>query len=137
FATIGYFAFATQLWLDGLWRGRAALIALLSLGALLFSTSSTAYLGATLFLALVFLHCAWRITRGGVRPVVGVILLVVPLVVAIGTAFLLLNPELSRSADDTFNTILWNKMSSSSGVERSTWNAQAITNFYDTYGLGA
>jgi hypothetical protein len=35
------------------------------------------------------------------------------------------------------NNFVLNKMSTASGIERSSWNRQAIQNFFDTFGLGA
>jgi hypothetical protein len=36
-----------------------------------------------------------------------------------------------------FDDILFDKMESDSGVERMSWNTQALTNFRDTWGFGA
>jgi hypothetical protein len=51
-------------------------------------------------------------------------------------ALLLLNEAILRAVADFFDTLLFSKLGSESGVERSSWNAQALENFLDTAGLG-
>jgi hypothetical protein len=41
-----------------------------------------------------------------------------------------------RAVTELVRITLWEKSSSSSGIERGMWNAQALQNFLDTYGLG-
>lgn len=62
--------------------------------------------------------------------------LATPLLIGLITAVVLLNNPLRLYLEDAINTVILTKLSSSSGVERSAWNAQALTNFLDTYGFG-
>jgi hypothetical protein len=47
-----------------------------------------------------------------------------------------LNDDWSMSIMSMMDAMIFNKMSTSSGIERSSWNAQAIQNFLDTMGFG-
>lgn len=137
FATLGFFAFSMQLWLDGAYRRTALGIALLSLLALIFSTSTTAYVGMSMFLALALARSFTRMTAARATPQVVAFMLVCPVIIAGIAAIILLNEQLSAYAHDTMQSALFDKLTSSSGLERSAWNTQALTNFTDTYGLGA
>jgi hypothetical protein len=136
FATLGYFAFATQLWLDGVYATRSAFVALLSFIALVFSTSTTAYVGASLFLAFVFLRCCWHIGIGRISRPAAIFVLFAPIMLSVLVILVVLTPSLNEYAHEALRTIFWDKLSSSSGVERSAWNANGLRNFYDSYGLG-
>jgi hypothetical protein len=48
-----------------------------------------------------------------------------------------LGDSTSAYVGDLLDTMVLNKLSTSSGVERSNWNSQAIQNFLDTFGFGA
>ena len=136
FATLGFFAFAMQLWLEGAYRRTALGIALLSLIALIFSTSTTAYVGMSMFLVLALTRCLTRMTAARATPQVVAFMLVFPLIIVGLAAAILLNDQLNAYAQTTMQTALFDKLSSTSGVERSAWNTQALINFGDTYGLG-
>jgi hypothetical protein len=45
-------------------------------------------------------------------------------------------PRVVEVLSDFVNEAVMNKAGSSSGVERMGWNAQGVTNFLDTYGIG-
>jgi hypothetical protein len=55
-ATLGYFAFTSRLWLLGISSRLTSMLALLSLTAVLFATSTTAYVGLAAFLSLTYLE---------------------------------------------------------------------------------
>ncbi|HEY1541572.1 MAG TPA: hypothetical protein VGG01_04105 [Xanthobacteraceae bacterium] len=137
FATLGFFAFAMQLWLEGVYRRIALAIAMLSLVALIFSTSTTAYVGMSMFLALALIRCLTRMTAARATPQVIAFTLIVPLIIVGITALILINDQLGAYAHETVQTALFDKLTSTSGVERSAWNMQALVNFADTYGFGA
>jgi hypothetical protein len=136
FATLGFFAFSMQLWLEGAYRRTALGIALLSLIALIFSTSTTAYVGMSMFLVLALTRCLTRMTAARATPQIVAFMLVLPLIIVGLAAVILLNDHLSAYAQATMQTALFDKLSSTSGIERSAWNAQALINFADTYGFG-
>lgn len=134
--TIGYFAFTSRLWLLN-WNSRfTGLLALLSLIAILFATSSTGYVGLLGYLAVAYVEISLKVmSRPSTRQMQLFVLTGPPLVLAIGLA-IALNDSLSSSAHDLFDMFLFEKLSSQSGVERSSWNAVALQSFIDTFGLG-
>jgi hypothetical protein len=53
------------------------------------------------------------------------------------TAFILANSSLYELLFNYVNELILSKPTSDSGVERASWNALALQNFFDTWGLGA
>jgi hypothetical protein len=135
--TSDFFAFCTKLWLDGIRPRLTALLALLSLLALAFSTSSTGYAATTGFLALLFLASLVQVFCRRVRRTRLVLVAVFPLIVAAGLIGLRLDQPAWRVVSELVDDSIFNKMKSSSGIERAKWNEQALVNFSDTHGLGA
>jgi hypothetical protein len=135
--TLGYFAFTGKLWLQGIYPRSSGILALLSLMALVFSTSTTAYVGLAVLLSLCYLETLiqafWKpITRYMTFFLVGA-----PLIVLVSITMIAMNDSASSYVQSLLNTMVLNKMSTESGVERSSWNKQAMQNFFDTFGLGA
>jgi hypothetical protein len=135
--TAGFFAFCTKLWLDGVRARLAAPLALLSLLALVFATSSTGYVATAGFLSLLFIASLAHIVKGKARRSTFVLATVFPILIAGGVIGLRLDGALWRTASQVVEVSLFDKMNSSSGVERGKWNDQALINFADTGGLGA
>lgn len=134
--TLGYFAYTFKLWLLGVNTRTMLILSLLSFLALIFSTSTTAYVGlagvlAWLYFEVVVSMISRSMTRQGllfatVAPLSG---LVIALCIA-------LNDSASAYVGDLLDTLIFNKMSTASGVERSMWNSQALQNVLDTAGFG-
>jgi hypothetical protein len=59
-----------------------------------------------------------------------------PVVSSIVVVLICLNDPLYIYLRDLLDVFVLDKMSTSSGIERSTWNAQAVQNFVDTFGFG-
>jgi len=134
--TIGFFAFSTRLWLAGVYLRATVPLTLLSFAALVFSTSSTGYAGTTAFLGALFLvGFAQMLTRPVTRTMLGFVGLV-PAILAVGLLGLRLYPPAWNVLVEMVNQTVFDKLASSSGVERSLWNTQALTNFVDTHALG-
>lgn len=134
--TLPLFAFAFNLWIRKVRPLYSGAVALSSLTALLLSTSGTAYFGLSVyFLGFGLLQLLRGMHQGRIPRARALIILGIFAVVALGSAFLF---ELRIAARITtfFDHTVANKLSSSSGVERSSWNRQAWTNFLETYGLG-
>jgi hypothetical protein len=136
FATLGLFAFAIRLWLEGVYERAAALVAIASLIALTFSTSTTAYVGAAIFLVLTVLWSLGKMFAGRANPQTVTFVLTIPVAIGLITLVVLLNNPLRLYLEDAINTVFVTKLSSNSGMERAAWNTQALTNFFDTYGVG-
>jgi hypothetical protein len=135
--TLGYFAFSGKMWLLGTHSRFAGALALLSLTALIFSTSTTAYVGLSVLLVLCYLETLFQALRKPITPHMGFFLVVIPLIASIAVIAIALNDLYSAYVQDLIDTMVLNKMSTDSGVERSSWNAQAMQNLIDTFGFGA
>jgi hypothetical protein len=135
--TLGYFAFCLKLWLQGFHTRLTFILAILSLVAMLFSTSTTAYVGLSTFLLLVYLECLIKLLSRPVPSQTVMFLIVAPILASLVVVAIALNDASWNYVRDLLDTMVFNKLSTDSGVERSSWNSQAIQNFFDTWGLGA
>ena len=135
--TLPLFAFTFSLWLSNVKPAYSGTLALGSLAFLLFSTSTTAYVGLAGYLACVGLVLAWRGLANGRIPQLGPLMLVAAFgLVAVGTV-VIFEPELVRRIGNFFDVTVINKLQSDSGISRSSWNHQAWLNFLETYGVGS
>ncbi|MBO9397638.1 hypothetical protein J7400_13200 [Shimia sp. R9_2] len=135
--TIGLFGFWLRYWV-GDRSNVLAIICLLAVTVMVLrSTSSGTYAAVGAFM-LIFLGLQLRHMHLDHLPpaqvrMLGAVAVLLPLFV--GTAVLILN--LVPAVGDYFDHVLFSKLSSSSGVERMSWNRQAFVNFWDTWTLGA
>jgi hypothetical protein len=134
--TLGYFAFATSLWLSGVAVRLTLVLSVLSFFALLFSTSTTAYAGLSGYLFVEFVVIVIKFLLGRVRPQMLIFLIFAPIILAVVIIAICLNDASYAYVANLLDTMVLNKMSSGSGIERSNWNHQAIQNFLDTFGFG-
>ncbi len=135
-ATLGFFAFSFRLWLLGLRTHITGPLAGLSLLALLFSTSTTAYVGLAGLLTFIYLQTVLRTFQRPVSPEAWVLLLGAPILLAVVVLAIALNDVSAAYFGNLLDTMVLNKMSTDSGIERSMWNRQGMQNFYDTFGFG-
>jgi hypothetical protein len=134
--TVSLFAFCTKLWLSRVWTFATGPLVLLSLAALVFSTSSSGYAGLAAFLAMLFLVGLGQIaTRPVPKPIFAFVTIMPVLVVALVVG-LRLHPASWQTVSELVEQTVIDKLSSQSGVERSRWNQQALINIADTAGLG-
>ena len=130
-------AFWLHMWMRGQGgRLTAAMLALTAVAAVR-STSSAAYVALGAYLLIYGSVAGTAALRRAVSEREVTIALVALLsgwgaLLAAAVAYELV-PSVTAFIDDT----LLDKLGSSSGVERMSWNAQAWRNFVDTYGLGA
>ena len=134
--TLGYLAFTSRLWLLGFYSRLSGTLALLSLFAILFATSSTGYVGLVGYFAVTYLEILLRVISGRSTHQMRLFVLAVPPLLLIISLSIALNDTLASSAHDLLDMFLFEKLSSSSGVERSSWNRMALQSFFDTFGLG-
>ena len=135
--TLGYFAFTNALWMWGIRPRLTLTLSLLSVAALVFSTSTTAYVGLSAFLLIRY---AGILVRAAHRPLtrqMTLFIVGVPIVLLILGIAVAMSVEASAYVSDFLDTTVLNKMATDSGVERSAWNRQALEVFFDTYGFGA
>jgi hypothetical protein len=135
--TVGFFAFCTKLWLDGIRPRLTGALASLSLLALAFATSSTGYAATSGFLGLLFVSSLVQVLFRRVRRSTFVLATVLPVLVAVGVTGMHLDAPLWNTVNEVVDASIFDKMESSSGIERAKWNDQALVNFFDTRGLGA
>jgi hypothetical protein len=136
YTTLGYFAFASTLWLYGIAPALTMSLSLCSFTALMFSTSTTAYVGLAAFLALGFLATLVRSLFRPPTPQMIMFLVGAPIVLSLTVIVIALNDEWAAYATNLLDTMILSKASTSSGAERATWNAQGLQNFIDTFGFG-
>lgn len=134
--TLGFFAFSLRLWSLGLRPYLTGWLAALSLLALVFSTSSTAYAGLAGFMTFFYLQLLLRAFQRPATAQTWLLLISVPILLLIFGFAIALNDVSAAFFQNLLETTVLNKMSTSSGIERSSWNRQGLQNFYDTFGLG-
>ena len=109
---------------------------LLQIMLLVLSTSSTAYLGLIALALIYFGESFWELrpnstSSTSVTRVAALISLVLIMVIVV-----LSIPEARDQFYDLVSATLLEKNTTDSGIERQAWNAQALQNFFDTYGIG-
>jgi hypothetical protein len=137
YATLGMFAFTGRLWLCGVLPRLTFALAALSLLALIFSTSTTAYVGLFVFFTIVYLDSLIRTCTNRVTSQMFAFIWASPVVISIFVIVLALNDAQWLYVHDLLEAMIFNKLSSGSGIERTAWNQQALTSFFDTFGFGA
>ncbi|WP_267360557.1 MULTISPECIES: hypothetical protein [unclassified Methylobacterium] len=135
-ATLSTFTVSCRLWLGNVYPRINLPIAMLSLLLLLFSTSSTGYAGLPVCFALLYFGALYRITCGKSSYMDAYFVSAVPLTIFIIICFIIYDHDLFQQLSFFFDQALFSKGSSESGIERGTWNADALQSFYSSYGLG-
>ncbi|MDX6710284.1 MAG: hypothetical protein QOH96_1300 [Blastocatellia bacterium] len=136
-ATLGYFAFSGTLCLLGFRPRLMFILSSFSLCALIFSTSSTAYGGLAVVLVLGYFAAFLAVVRGASTIQMNYFVITTPIILSVVFCVIALNEDYSTPIYNLLDTTVFNKFSTSSGLERSSWNRQALQVFIDTYGFGA
>jgi hypothetical protein len=111
-------------------------MALASLALVILSTSSTGFAGAPLVASILY---AGLVRRSGFqpnRPFSSAAVLCTPIILIVVMLGVLLDERASETVRGYIDTLILNKSSSTSAVERSSWNAAALQNFFDSFGFG-
>jgi hypothetical protein len=135
-ATLGALGFCGTLWLCGRRPALTGWLAVASIALLLFSTSSTGLAGVPLIGVIIV---ATATARGGfhaTRPLSSSLLLCAPLIAIAAVLIAQMNLDATEPLKGYIDELLFNKGTTASGIERSTWNEVALQNFLDSYGLG-
>jgi len=130
------FVFCLNLWMLG-WRPKlAGALAVATAGMLLISTSGSAYVGLAGYLVVLLFSRPNLVTRAAAarKHRMWIIAACTGLLGALYVVLFL--PAIAHALIDFVDTTVLSKAGSSSGVERMGWNAQGMTNFFDTYGIG-
>ncbi|ANT63269.1 hypothetical protein AYJ57_22605 (plasmid) [Salipiger sp. CCB-MM3] len=131
--TSGLYGFWFALWFrDQTSRLRIAMVVLTGL-ALLRSLSTAGMVNFVVFSGL-FLVWHMRAAARERKGITAYILLTMFVPFAVGVTVVIFN--FVPAIPDFIDTLVFNKMDSSSGEERMSWNVQAMQNFRDSYGLG-
>ncbi|MFZ5618057.1 MAG: hypothetical protein ACOZAA_12145 [Pseudomonadota bacterium] len=132
--SMGLFAwnFLRFLQTRGLWHLAASL---LLLGCIVVSFSTTAYAVMSLLIIIWSLHTVYTLVRRGLSADHLTALFSSALASALLIAFLFYEP-LRLRAYELVEILFGRKLQSASGIERSAWNMQALSNFVETFGLG-
>ncbi len=134
--TLQLFAFCTSLWLVGYRRKTAGALAAMTGMLLLISTSGSAYVGLGGYLTVLFFSRPGRIAKSANARKARMWTLMACLGVLAALYIVLFMPGVVRALSDFAEATVLSKADSQSGVERSSFNTQAFTNFLDTYGIG-
>lgn len=134
--TLGCLAFTSRLWLLGIRRRYTGVLSALSLLALLFSTSTTAYVGLAAYGFIIYMEIGVHAMRKSLTPQMWWVLIGCPLAIAIGTIIIALNDNYSDYALYLLDTMVLGKMSTASGMDRAAANSLALQSFFDTGGFG-
>ena len=140
-SVFGYFSLALFAFWFVYWRlgGKARyrrLYMLGSLAATIFSTSSGAFAALGVFLAITVSIAASDFLRRKAPTPTIVLVLGVCAAAPIAIAGFFIALQVSDGFYTYMDQLVFSKMTSSSGVERTSWNQQAMQGFYDSYLLG-
>jgi hypothetical protein len=135
-ATLVYFAFTSKLWLLGIKPRVTFPLALLSLCAVVLATSTTGYVGLAVLLGYLYLQALLPALYRPITIQTRNFILATPFVLGLLAVVIALNTEYSAYVQNFLDGTIFNKLSTASGVERSSWNNQALQNFIDTFGFG-
>lgn len=134
--TLPLFAYHLKLWLVGRDNRWSLALAGCTFLLLLISTSTTGYIGLVVYLGMVGCSAALKVMlNGGLRRLMVLVLIVVLASFGVGCA-VVFETDIAYRVGWIIERLIFSKMDSYSGVERSEWNMQALRNFADTYGLG-
>jgi hypothetical protein len=134
--TLCYFAFTSRLWLLGVRPHVTLPLAVLSLLALILSTASTAYVGLSVLLAAIYLQVLLSALRRSATVQMVYFIGASPVILATIALVIAFNQDFSDYVRDFLNGLIFDKLSTASGIERSAWNSQALQNVMDTFGFG-
>ncbi|MDP4004398.1 hypothetical protein [Methylobacterium sp. NEAU K] len=134
--TLGAFGFTGMLWLYGRKPLVTGPLALLSVLFVVFSTSSTGLVGSVAVLALLYATALRRCSLRRQDRFSAATVIAGPLVICTLVLIALVTDGTAAKIYDYVDTLVLSKAETSSGVQRSSWNAYAWKNFIDSWGLG-
>lgn len=135
-STLGALGFTGTLWVCGYRPRLTGVLAFASLALVILSTSSTGLAATPPLVALIYATAFFRNGFNANRPWASALLLCAPLIAIAIALAVSLDDGASQKVTGYLDQLIFNKASSDSGVERSSWNRYAMQNFYDSYGVG-
>jgi len=135
-STLGVLGFSGTLWLAGYRPALTGLLTFTAVVMVVMSTSSTGLAGAPVVLLLLYATGLQLALTYGLRGYSLFFLLISPLCVIAVVLLVAIDVPLWNQIYDYVNLVVLDKATSSSGVQRGSWNDLAWQNFIDSYGLG-
>ncbi|MDQ0391447.1 hypothetical protein [Labrys monachus] len=136
YATVGLYAFCLQLWLRGVGGAWTLTLSIALLMTLVLSTSTTVYATLAAYSLIVSVQCVTKLSRGDATSRMLVYLIAEVTAALALLALAALRPSVLAIFNDLFSAAVTNKLTTQSGIERSSWNTQAWRNTLDTLGMG-
>ncbi|CAH0342910.1 hypothetical protein [Rhizobium sp. CECT 9324] len=134
--SLGVVGFCGTLWICGRHSATNGILFLLSCLMIVRSTSSGGLAGLPVCLGILYVTSVFRAGgMSGTRASV-IVLLGFPLVTLMVAFFLILNQGFYDLVYDYIEVTILSKPTSPSAIERGTWNAYGLSNFFDSYGFG-
>ena len=134
--TLGLLSFVGTLWVCGRRRALTGTLALASLALVVFSTSSAGLAGTPPVLLILYITALQRFGISMDRPFGSAMILCAPLLVVALILASQLDQEAFKPIADYFDALIFSKSTTSSGMERASYNSFAFQNFLDSFGLG-
>ncbi|MDI7862989.1 hypothetical protein MRS76_13580 [Rhizobiaceae bacterium n13] len=135
--TLGAFGFTATMWLcrrASRWTGP---LGLLSLIFIILSTSSTGLVAAPICLVILYATAVMRSGVGADCSHSSMTVVFVPLLVTVSALVIVLHEEIYNTVHNYVDLLILSKATSSSAIERGSWNTYGLQNFIDTFGFGA
>jgi hypothetical protein len=134
--TLWLFAFASRLWLFGIAPVTTGVISALSLVALAAAFSTTGYAGLACYATIEYGLIFARVLSGRSSKAMVAVLFLAPIILASIIIAMAIHEPTWATVRELFQITFVDKLSSESGVERASWNRQALLNVIETMGLG-
>jgi hypothetical protein len=134
--TLGLLAFVGTLWVCGRRPALTGALALISLALVVFSTSSAGLAGTPPVVLILYVTAIMRRGIQQSRPWSSAMVLCAPLLVGVVFLAAQLDEETFRPIRNYMDDLIFSKSTTSSGIERATYNSIGMQNFFDTFGLG-
>lgn len=114
----------------------ALLLSLMLFVILIFSTSSTAYVGLAVLIVPLMMSIGWDFLRGRLSSDDMLIFALGGIGLFLVLGLFVVNEQLLGPLIGLIDAMVFQKASSGSGIERMYWNSVAFQSFFDTFGLG-
>jgi hypothetical protein len=134
--TLWLLAFTSRLWLFGIAPATTGVISALSLVALAVAFSTTGYAGLACYMTIEYCLIFARVLSGRGNKAMVAFLFLTPILLASIIIAMALHEPTWATVRELFQITFVDKLSSESGVERTSWNRQALLNVIETMGLG-
>jgi hypothetical protein len=134
--TLGVFGFTATMWICGRRTHATGFLSLASLSLILLSTSSTGLVATPVCLTILYATALARCGVGASRRQSRAVVLMAPALCILASVIVIMNTSLFDTLYNYADLLILSKSTTSSGMERASWNAYGMQNFLDSWGLG-